>query len=60
VKDRTAKTKTEDCRVKEAKTAANREGIADRTRDFSLRVLGLYRKIEGDGPGRVLGRQLLR
>ncbi len=39
---------------------ASHELIAERTVGFSLRIIRLFREIEGDGVGRVLGRQLLR
>jgi four helix bundle protein len=35
-------------------------GIAERTVAYSLRVVRLYRAIERDGVGRILGAQLLR
>ena len=34
--------------------------IAERTVAYSLRLISLYRVIEKDGVGRILGRQLLR
>jgi len=35
-------------------------GIVERTIAFSLRVIKLFRELEKDSVGRVLGRQLLR
>ncbi|MPZ14635.1 MAG: four helix bundle protein [Chloroflexi bacterium] len=46
------KVNSEECRVM--------TGIVERSIDFSLRVIRLYRAIEKDGVGRVLGGQLLR
>ena len=46
--------------MKEPETAASHEGIAERTVGFSPRIVTLYRELEGDGVGRILGRQLLR
>ncbi len=43
----------------EARTART-EAITERTVAFSLRVIKLFHEIEGDGAGRILGRQLLR
>jgi four helix bundle protein len=40
--------------------AASRERIVERSVALSLRVIRLFREIESDGVGRVLGRQLLR
>ena len=34
--------------------------IAERTVAYSLRLIALYRALESDGAGRILGRQLLR
>jgi len=34
--------------------------ILERTVDYSLRIVKLYRELEKDSAGRVLGRQLLR
>lgn len=34
--------------------------IAERTIAYSLRLIALYRALETDGVGRILGRQLLR
>jgi four helix bundle protein len=34
--------------------------ITERTVAFSLRIIQLYRQLEKDGAGRILGRQLLR
>jgi four helix bundle protein len=39
---------------------AGYEAITERTVAFSLRVIRLYRELEPDGAGRILGRQLLR
>lgn len=39
---------------------AGYEAITERTVAFSLRVIRLYRELETDGAGRILGRQLLR
>ena len=39
---------------------AAQEGISERTVAFSLRVIRLYRELETDGAGKILGRQLLR
>jgi len=36
------------------------QDICDRTRAYSLRVIKLFRVIEQDGVGRVIGKQLLR
>ncbi len=40
--------------------AARSEAITERTVAFSLRIIRLFRELETDGAGRVLGRQLLR
>ncbi len=37
-----------------------REGIGDRSVQFALEVIRLFRDLESDGVGRILGRQLLR
>ena len=36
------------------------QDIAQRTTDFALRIIKLYRHIEKDSIGRILGKQLLR
>lgn len=41
-------------------TTARGQDICDRTRAFALRVIKLYRVINKDAVGRVIGRQLLR
>ncbi len=46
--------------MKSAETAGSHEGIAERTVSFALRVVRLFRELERDGAGRVLGRQVLR
>lgn len=35
-------------------------GIAERSVRYSLRIINLYRALEKDGVGRVLGKQILR
>ena len=37
-----------------------RMDILERTVDYSLRIVKLYRELEKDSAGRVLGKQLLR
>ncbi len=37
-----------------------RKDILERTVDYSLRIVKLYRELEKDSAGRVLGKQLLR
>jgi len=39
---------------------AGKEAITERTVAFSLRLIKLFHEMEGDGAGRILGRQLLR
>jgi len=46
--------------VNDREKGGAREGIAERTVGFALRIVRLYRELEPDGAGRVLGRQLLR
>jgi four helix bundle protein len=46
--------------MKDTEEQAGREGIVERTVGFSLRIIRLYRELEADGAGRILGRQLLR
>jgi four helix bundle protein len=43
--------------IPQTKPAPN---IAERTVAYSLRLIALYRALEPDGAGRILGRQLLR
>lgn len=46
--------------MKNAEAAGSHEGIAERTVSFALRVVRLFRALERDGAGRILGRQILR
>ena len=41
-------------------TQTQKADIAKRTLDYSLSIIGLYRELEKDNIGRVLGKQLLR
>ena len=43
-----------------APTGVPPRDIAERTVAYSLRLIALYRALEKDGVGRILGRQLLR
>ena len=46
--------------MKDNEERVGENGITERTVGFSLRVVRLYRELEADGAGRILGRQLLR
>ncbi len=46
--------------MKNTEATATNESITERTVAFSLRIIRLYRELETDGAGRILGRQLLR
>ena len=39
---------------------SERVNIAERTIDFSLRIIKLYRELQKDSVGRIIGNQLLR
>ena len=41
-------------------TRQERQDIAERTVAYSLRIIKLYRALEKDSVGRILGKQLLR
>lgn len=45
--------------IKKRTSVAN-PGIVERTVKYALDVIGLYRKLEFDSVGRILGKQLLR
>jgi four helix bundle protein len=46
--------------MKENEDSPGQEAITERTVAFSLRLVRLFRELESDGAGRILGRQLLR
>lgn len=47
-------------KTESASAARPARDIAERTVAYSLRLIALYRALEKDGAGRILGRQLLR
>ena len=47
-------------RVESEELRVTEMDILERTVDYSLRIVKLYRELEKDSAGRVLGRQLLR
>jgi four helix bundle protein len=42
------------------RTSAANPGIVERTVRYALDTIGLYRNLEGDSVGRIIGKQLLR
>ncbi len=47
-------------RVESEELRVTEMDILERTVDYSLRIVKLYRELEKDSAGRVLGKQLLR
>ena len=43
-----------------SETTTEKQGIAERTVGFSLRIIELYRQLIKDDVGRIVGKQLLR
>lgn len=50
----------EELRMKNEELKLTKMDILERTVDYSLRIVKLYRELEKDSVGRVLGKQLLR
>ncbi|MBF8267209.1 MAG: four helix bundle protein [Dehalococcoidia bacterium] len=46
--------------MRSEEVGVDRPGIVERSVAYSLRIINLYRELEKDGVGRILGNQLLR